>query len=347
MGLRWSVFSVLVRFIRRFWWALGLLLLLGLYFAYSNWQKQQKALADLETVAAEKRDVVKTLSFSGRIDARQKVSLRFAAAGKLVSLPVVEGQSVKKGQLLALIDPRTAEKTLEKTLSLYQTERWDFENAQDDRKDRTLPKDEQRAAEQDQFALNRSVIDVELQSIAVESTRLNAPFAGVLVRVPTIVPGAVLLATETFDMVDPETIAFRMSADEVDLEHVQVGQEAVVSLDAYSTKSLRAVVSQIALQASDTSSGTVFPVWLRFLDPVSIEEERIGMNGEAELLLDRRDDVLAIPSDAITTTTDGTHQVRVMVGGKPEERTIELGLQTDDWTEVTGGLAEGDRVVMP
>lgn len=334
-------------FLKKRWWLL--LVVLGIVAgAVWFWQtKTAAANAPVKTTTAQYKDIRKTLSFSGRIDAASRVRMHFAAAGKLVYLGAQEGDAVKKYQTLATLDQRSMQKTLEKQLSLYQTERWDFENAQDDRKDRTLPQEERREAEQDQFALNRSVLDVELQSIAVESSRLTSPIAGILVTSPVKTPGVNVSVTDYFEVVDPATLYFRVHVDEVDIDELKIGQPVEVRLDARPDQVLRATVDKIAYQSTETTSGTAFAVDLKFLDAVNISEQRVGMNGDADIMLAEAKQVLVLPISAVTYR-DGRYFVNIKTdSGKPEERAVETGIETDSEIEIRSGVTENDQVVLP
>ncbi len=335
----------MLKFLKRRWWLIaGGIILLGA--AAWFWYSRSQDKAEVKTVQPQMSDVRQTLSFSGRVDAKERVSMYFAGGGKLTYLGAKEGDLVKKWQTLASIDSRSVQKTLERTLNLYDTERLGFENDLDDRKDRVLDQEEQRVAQQKQNSLDRSIIDVELHSLAIEDTRLSTPIAGVLVAAPVRVIGGQVGPTDRFDVVNPETLYFRLYVDEVDVDQIFVGQESTVRLDARSGEALSGVVEKIAYQSIDSALGTVFPVDIRFLDSVSIENQRVGMNGDAELLLEQAENVMTVPLAAVYTT-DGKQFVRVLKDGKQEERQVEVGLEDDTVSEIKSGLSLEDHVVLP
>lgn len=310
------------------------------------WRSQAKNKEEIETVLPKMQDIRESIEFSGRVDALERASLRFAAGGRVVYVGAKEGDQVKKGQTLATIDARSAQKAMEKTLSLYQTERWDYENSQDTRDNRWLNDREQRLADQDQYSLNRSVADVELQALVVESTRIWAPFAGVLVRSPLAVAGSVVLATDIWEVVNPDSLYFRLLVDEVDVDEVRLGLPVEVRLDADTSRVLKGTVRKIGLNALDTSSGTFFPVEIEFSDAVDAEFVRLGMNGEAEIIIDETSNVLTVPSEAVSLGGEQP-QVQVLVDGKPADRTVEIGLRNDDDIQILSGLGADEVVVLP
>lgn len=331
---------------KKLWIVVGAVILLavsGFWFVRSRSASQK----EVTVIRSEKKDLVKVLETSGRVDAHERVLMRFGLGGKVVYLGAREGEFVQKGQTIASLDQRSVKKTLDKTLSTYTTERWDFENAVDSRENRTLPESERRLADQDQFALNRSVLDVEIQSLTVENYRLSAPFSGVLVASPLRAAGVNILTTDTFELANPQTLYFRTLVDEVDITQVSLGQEAIVTLDSLPDEPLKAVVEKVAYAGIDTGSGTVFPVELKFLDNVSIDRHRLEMNGDADLVLERKMNVLSVPL-AVLVSRNGDTFVRVRrPGGKIEEVRVELGIETENEAEILSGITEEDEVVLP
>jgi len=331
---------------RKSWKRSLLFIVLLALSAGAIWYFTRPESVEFSIIQAERRDIVQSLEFTGQVNAQERVQLRFAAGGKVVYLGAQEGDQVVRGQTLATIDRRTIEKNLEKQLSTYETQRRTFENSEDAWGDSFSSEEERRNAEKDQFALDRSVLDVEIQSLAIESTRLSSPISGLLVDSPVNVTGVNLAATDVFEVVNPDTLYFQLFVDEVDIDRIYVGQKALVRLDSQPDAVLEAVVSQIALKAGQSSSGTVFPVDLTFISDVSIEQQRLGMNGEAEVVLAERTAVLTVPVEAVVFREGGSW-VEVMVDGERQQRSIEIGVESDEYVEILSGLNENDQVVLP
>lgn len=330
---------------KRFWWVILILVIAGLV-AWSWWSGKQKTKAELELVNPQTRDLVQTVDFSGRVDAKERVGLHFGVTGKLVYLGAEAGDKVAKWQTIASLDQRSLQKQLDKTLSFYETQRWTYEEQEDGREHRWLDESEQRTADQDQRALERSVLDVELQYLAFDGYRLTAPFAGILVQAPHNVTGVQVSPTDIWELINPETLYFRVWVDETEIEEVKVGQQGLIKLDAYPDRDYRGEVAKISYQTVDTAEGAVFMVEIKFLDEVNIEEVRAGLNGEVQLLKDDRQGVLSIPVDALLSK-NGDVYVEVWNQGQREEKIVELGLETQDYVEIVSGLSPQDQVILP
>jgi HlyD family secretion protein len=293
------------------------------------------------------RNITKTLEVSGVVDAKEKASMRFAAGGKVVYLGAKEGDLVRKWQTIATIDQRELQKRLEQDLNSYMQVRWDREENLDEMSIRTLPKSELRDVDQQQWDLENSVLDVEIRDIAIQNTVLSAPFNGILTKSPTSVSGVNVLATDTFDVVNPETLVFRAAVDEADIRLVTLNQLGNITLDAYPDETISAVVSYVDVKSSQSSSGTVFVVELPLTHDPELRKYKLGMNGDVEIVLDQRQNVLTVPLNATRERGD-----RLLVDVKTGEQTIEErvlvpGLETDEYVEVLHGLTEQDEIVVP
>ena len=291
------------------------------------------------------RTLEKTLDAPGVIDAKMKAQMRFAAGGLLTRLNFQEGDVVKKWQTIAVIDRRTLEKQLQKDLNMYSKERLDWDQTLDDVKDRAIPKEEEREKDKSQYDLTNTVLDVEIRDIAIKNTVLSAPFGGIITKSPTTTSGVQLSAGDYFELVDPESLLFRAQIDELDIARVAVGQTAEITLDAFSEEPFDATLTSVSFTSSQSSSGTVFLV--EFSVPSDVRSKlRIGMNGEAKIMLEKKDMALSVPAEAVRDRGDSSF-VDVWENDQKVEKEVVLGLQTDDFIEITSGLNELDNVVIP
>lgn len=338
--------------------AVILLVVLGGLGMFVN--SKRPKLPEYNSTKPERRNLVKTLDVSGVVDAKEKARMRFIAGGKVTFVGAQEGDAVKKWQTIATIDQASLQKGLEKTLNLYSKERLDWEDTRDDIKDDTLNTTQLRNVDRNQIDLNNTVLDVEIQNIAIQNTRLTAPFAGILTHSPITTSGIQLLSTDYFEVVNPSTMLFRAEVDEADVALVNINQSAKITLDSYPDEAFDSQVNFIGYSSEQTTSGTVFMIELPLANVLlgdsgmqsasssaNATRIRLGMNGEATLTLATKDDVLSIPVDT-TRERDGKYFVDVKTGEHTiAEREVTLGMQTDEYAEVLSGLTESDEVVVP
>lgn len=325
---------------------LGILLVLtvGLFFVFKS---QAANKVELKFEHPVKQTITKTLEVSGHVDAKEKVRLRFIAGGKLVYIGAKEGDTIKKWQTIATIDQATLKKQLEKDLNNYLKERWDWEDLQDENKDKYLSTSEQRSEDKDQFDLNNTVLDVEIRDIAIQNSAIYSPIDGILTVAPTSVAGMQVLATDYFEIVNPDTLVFRAAVDESDIGLISLGQKGTLYLDSFDDIQLNTQVDYISYTSTETTSGTSFIVEFPLSEMEISNTLRIGMNGDIEVLLEQKDDVLTIPLIAVIEREDKVYVMVKSGENRSEEREIEIGLETDELVEVISGLSEADEVVIP
>ena len=307
------------------------------------------------------RDITKTLEVSGQVDAKKRARLRFLTGGKVVYVGTQEGDWVSAWQTIATIDQRDLQKRLEKSLNMYMQQRWDWEDLQDDIKDEILDTTERRAVDKQQWNLDNTVIDVEIQDIAISQSVMSAPFAGIMVYQPITTAGVQVTGNDYFEVVDPQSLIFRAEINEEDIALVSNDQKAKVVLDAYLAEELETTINRISYVSTQTSSGNIFlvelPLIIEELSQTSnlpqergrmiLDKYRIGMNGDALIELESKSSVLTIPLIA-TRIRDGGSFVDVKNSeGEIEERRIETGLETNEYIEVLSGLSDHDLVLIP
>jgi hypothetical protein len=134
-----------------------------------------------------------------------------------------------------------------------------------------------------------------------------------------------------------------VTVDEADIARIDIGQPATVTFDALAGRPFNASVIAIS-PAGTTAQGVVgYLVSLGFQTPLGI---RPGMTASAEIVHTQRDDVLMAPNRAITRQgRDRVVQVVTPTGN--ETRRVQVGMANDQNTEIMGGVAEGDEVVIP
>lgn len=129
---------------------------------------------------------------------------------------------------------------------------------------------------------------------------------------------------------------------EIDVPKIKVGNKATVTLDAYPDKTFTGKVVSIDLIGSTSSGVTTYPTVI-LLD-TKAEGVLPNMAASANIITNTKDNVLMVPTSAVTTQ-DGVSTVQIMNNGKPQTVSVEIGLSSDENTEIISGLKEGDTVV--
>ena len=183
---------------------------------------------------------------------------------------------------------------------------------------------------------------------AVHTQRLltvRAPTAGVVASLLAARGAPVDPATPIAAVTDLKNMAVSVQLSEFDAARVRRGLEAVVSVDALGGKEFGGEVLFAGLAGNDNGGVVTFPV------RVGVDHARgllPGMNVSVEIIVAQKENVLQLPLDAITTDEEDNNTVTVIdANGNTSTRAVTLGLANNQVVEITKGLKEGERVVMP
>lgn len=320
------------------------------------YQRQQATAASVKssvkTAVVRRTTFEKTITSSGKTKAKKSVDLKFQTSGKLTWVGVKEGDHVSAYQAIAALDIREVQKNLEKALRDYSSERNDFEETWRvtykgmKNPDSALTDTVKRILEKNQWDLEKSVLDVELKHLSLEFATLITPIAGIVTQVDTPVAGVnITPATAVFEVVDPDSLVFEASVDEVDVGEVAIGREATVMLDAYPNTPFEGHISSIAYAAKASSGGaTVFPVEIA-ITATSSSTLRIGLNGDVSIRTSTLPDALIVPAESIRDEGDKLF-VYKKTGTGYTKIFVEIGDRSDSTVVITSGLEEGDEIVV-
>lgn len=155
---------------------------------------------------------------------------------------------------------------------------------------------------------------------------------------------AVSPGSAPFTVVDLTALKFTAEVDEADVERVNVGMNAKVTLDSFPGEEFTTTVVRINPVAQPTATGgTVFEVELALGD--TTKDVLIGMKGDATIEVSSQAGALTIPVEALFSE-GGTDYVYVVENGKLKKTEITVGATTDTEVEVLEGLSPGDVVAL-
>ena len=172
-----------------------------------------------------------------------------------------------------------------------------------------------------------------------EALAIAAPCSGRVVSIDVEKGDNVEDGAKLITLVSDEGMRMVMAIDELDIIHVKPGQEVRMVLDALEDVELTGTVEKIAPLGNTETAVTTYDVYVTLTGDV---DSRVlgGMNVIGEIVIDEADDALLIPTDALRRNETGW----CVTMDNGEERTIEIGLMTDDMTHVLSGLAEGEII---
>lgn len=283
-----------------------------------------------------------TLVLSGSIEASTTVEVGFPNPGKVTQVAVVEGQPVRKGQLLAVQDASAVTDNLEAaTASLAQAQdAFDRATIMNNRGSLT-PVDYQKAM----TALEQAKIQHRLATKNTGDARLYAPMSGVLAR-RNVEPGEqVSPGMPQFSLVSLQPVKAVASVPEGELGGLKLGQSAQVTIPALNL-TVSGNVSELGVTA-DPASRT-FALKVNLDNPgLRIKPGMVALLTLTGAQRATTQAKLALPGDAILHDPDGSSYVFVVDPQKHRafKRTVSVGDLAGDNVEITAGLTPRDQVV--
>jgi HlyD family secretion protein len=189
---------------------------------------------------------------------------------------------------------------------------------------------------------------IEVAQQALADTELISPVDGVVGTVPYVVgESAASTGTQGGITVLPDG-PLEIVADfaESDAAGIDVGAPATVTFDALAGEQAEGSVIAVDPVATTSASGLItYSVRVQVTDPPDAVRE--GMTASVSVLVDEVTDALIVPQGAITGSGDRASVLLQGPDGTAEATPVTIGLQGDSGTEVTGGLQEGDVLVIP
>lgn len=295
----------------------------------------------VRTAPAARKDLVSLVTANGTLEAETKVDLSANIMGQIVQLNVEEGDIVRRGDLLLVIDPtqyaaavdsrRAGLQALDAELlrsreALEQAQR-DWERADRQYQDQIIAaavRDQAKSTFQQAKAdvqraegqVVQARADLAATSDQLTKTEIRATMDGVVTR-RNVERGEVVV---TGTMNNPGTILMTISdmssieavleVDQTDVPRLRIGQPATVLIDAYQDKPFPGVVSEIGSSPiqgpsalGGTATGTDYEVKVRLEEhPGGV---RPGLTVTADITTDVRRKVLTIPIGALVLREEG------------------------------------------
>ena len=200
--------------------------------------------------------------------------------------------------------------------------------------------------------IETAMINLDRAKQQLLQTEIIAPFDGTIVSVDVKVNDQL----SQFDyssktavyLVDTKTIRMTGIIDEIDITRVQVGQEALLTVDALPGQQLKGSVRFVSPFGTLQSGVVNFPVEIYLDRSENVDLLRGGLTATADIITGKRENVLQVPNRAIKGLA-GDFWVDVVTNASTaatEKRPVKTGLQNKKATEIISGLKEGEYVLI-
>ena len=306
-----------------------------------------------------RQDMPIYLTGLGTVQGSLTVSIHSQVDGKLQEVLFTEGQHVKKGDVLAKIDPRLFQAALDNAKAKKAQDEAMFISASKDlARSKTLVQSnitsqqivDQQQGKVDQFRASIAADEAMIQTAQtnLDYTNITAPNDG-RIGVRLVDPGNIVHASDqqalaTLVLTRPSAVMFTLPARTLDDVRAAMarGPDEVI---AYDQDNRNALATGTLLLVDNIIDQTTATIRLKAMFPNEDDKLWPGEFVNARVLLETRSDAVVVPSAAIQRGPDGLFVWMINANGLAEPRPIEVGPAYGKVTIVNSGLAGGERIV--
>jgi HlyD family secretion protein len=285
----------------------------------ANVLKSGEKTYQVQAEKVQKSDITSVVTANGRIIPITDVKISAYVPAKIVRLPVEEGDTVKKDQLLVQLDDTEYRATVNQAKAQLASAKASLEQAQlaYDRQEELFQK---KLSSKEQYDVAKTDLDLAKarheQAVAsldqakynLSKTTITSPMNGIVTSLNAEVgeivmigtmnnPGTVIMAVSDMSEIEAE-----VEVDETDIAEVKLGQEAEIEIDAYPDTVFKGKVTEIGHSARISGLGTQDQV-TNFLVKVKLLDEvpsiRPGMSASVDITTNSRLDALNVPIQAV------------------------------------------------
>lgn len=352
-----------------------LLLIIFVFVSIAVFKKKEPGKF-VKVAKSKRKDLSETVSGTGVVKPVKTVNIMSEVMGKIVDLPVKEGDFVKKGQLLCKIDDKNSRSEVNRLKAevkrqelILEKQKIDFKRAKQEflRKKKLfesgiLSKEDFESVEnafnsaklnvkQQEFYLKQTKASLEKAMENLSKTRILAPIDGKITSLKKEIgeqviqgtinnPGSIIMVLS-----DMKKLELEIDVNEVDAVLLKKGMNADIYLDSFEDKVFKGKVKQIS-ESAEKPMGKDVSV---FKVKIGFEEEnpdiKPGMSGKAEITVKESKSTIVVPIECLRKDENEKEFCFVVEHGIAKKRFVETGISNDFEVEITKGLKEGETVV--
>ncbi len=358
------------------------LLAFAVLFTGLHFIEIQKQKPKFKTERIERRTISTQVEASGVIKPVTTVNIGAQVSGQIKEIYVDYNSEVKKGQLLAQIDPSLFESQVQKAQgdllaaqanysqvkSVLDYQQKNYQRYQNLYKKNYVSKSDLDLAKSDYYS---NLARLNAQSAQISQARANldnavtnlgyckivSPVDGVVITRNVDVGQTVASSFQTptlFEVAQDLTkMQIEVNVSEADIGKVKEGQKAEYTLDGYPDKIFEGKISQVRISPTTVSNVVTYSVIVAVDNPDNILKP--GMTANVSVITGRSENTLSVSSSALKFTLDNltggkkyeNQGIWVMKNKTPKRIDIETGIKNLDFAEIISDeINEGDEVII-
>jgi HlyD family secretion protein len=352
-------------------WVLGLALV-GL-FIYTIWflyQKSEQKPVVFKTIEMLKTNIIKKTVATGSVVPRREVNIKPQVSGIIEKIYVVAGQKVRKGDMIAqiriipnMINLANAESRVNRAKLAYENAKIEFDRTQKLFEDKLISLADYQTV---RLSLNNSKEELDAADNNIQliregvskssgkstNTIVRSTIEGMVLDVP-LKEGSSVIESNTFNegttiatVADMGEMIFEGKVDESEVGKIRPGMELILTVGAIDSDKFKALLEYIAPKGVKENGAIQFQIKAK----VELKKSsflRAGYSANADIVLDRRDSVFAIPESVLIFENEKTFVEVEKSSQVFEKLEVKRGLSDGINIEIIDGLKPGMKIKDP
>ncbi|MGE5360218.1 MAG: efflux RND transporter periplasmic adaptor subunit [Bacteroidales bacterium] len=308
-----------------------------------------------QVATVTRQSIARTLILRGTIATapNQDVKISSLVPGRVIAVPVAEGDTVKQGQVVAEIDSRPLQDQQRQAAAALQQAKAVLENAKSNlartqnlfERGITARKEVEDAQSQlaaGQAGVEEAAAALDIATRNVERAHVTTPIAGQVVK-RFVAGGEQVDGTGAQPLVEVANLAAVELGANIPAEYlgsVRVGLPVAITSETYPDRTFEGRVVAVSPAVDPASNSALGRVLVRNAEALL----KVGMFAQARIATDEHANALVVPAAAVTREQDKVF-LYVVNGSVAERKAVKLGIETSEAVEVLEGVTEGQRVL--
>lgn len=334
------------------------------------WMKSRPKVVVYETVTAEMADLQKTTVATGKVEPRDEILIKPQISGIIDEVYKEAGQSIRKGEVIAKVkvipelgQVNSAESRVRLAEINEKQAQTDFDRIEKLFKDKLISRED---FEKSEVALKQSHVEVQTAKDALEiikegitknsaslsSTLIRSTIDGLILDVPVKAGNSVIMSNTFNDGTTIATVAnmndliFKGKIDETEVGRIHEGMPVKLTIGALQNLTFDATLEYISPKGVEENGANQFEIKAAVSVPDSVQI-RSGYSANAEIVLQRAQQALAVPESVIEFSGDSTF-VYIMTDSIPEQKfqrkSVIAGMSDGIKIEIKSGVTAKDKI---
>jgi len=315
------------------------------------YQKSKPKVITYETVRPEMTDLQKTTVATGKVEPRDEILIKPQISGIIDEVYKEAGQAVRKGEVIAKVKVIPELGQLNSAESRVRLAETDFARVKKLYDGQLISREEyeksevalKQAREERQTAKDNLEIvkeGITKNSASFSSTMIRSTIDGLILDIPVKAGNSVIMSNTFNDGTTIATVAnmndmiFRGNIDETEVGRIHEQMPIKLTIGALQNLTFNAILEYISPKGVETNGANQFEIKAAITIPDSVQI-RSGYSANAEIVLQRANQVLAVPESTVEFSGDSTF-VYIMTDSVPEQKFQR--------TQVTAGMSDGIKI---